>query len=87
MTSSTTMSIRLSSETKAQLGALAAATRRSKSFLAAEAVAAYVAREQAIILGIEQGLADMQAGRIVPHEEAMAELDTLIDGIAHQAKA
>ena len=86
MTSSTTMSIRLSSETKAQLGLLATATRRSKSFLAAEAVAAYVAREQAIILGIEQGLADMQAGRIVPHEEAMAELDALIDGIAHEAK-
>ena len=87
MPSSTTMSIRLSSETKAQLGQLAAATRRSKSFLAAEAVAAYVAREQAIIQGIEQGLADMQAGRIVPHEEAMAELDALIEGIARDPKA
>ena len=47
MAGSTTMSIRLSSETKAQLGLLATATRRSKSFLAAEAVAAYVARERA----------------------------------------
>ena len=87
MPSSTTMSIRLSSETKAQLGLLATATRHSKSFLAAEAVAAYVAREQAIIQGIEQGLADMQAGRIVPHEEAMAELDALIEGIARDPKA
>ena len=78
---STTLSIRLSDETKAQLGLLATATRRSKSFLAAEAVAAYVAREQAIIAGIERGLADMKAGRTVPHDAAMAEIDALIDGI------
>ena len=82
---STTMSIRLSSETKAQLGLLATATRRSKSFLAAEAVAAYVAREQTIIAGIERGLADMKAGNVVPHDVAMAELDAMIDGI-EQAK-
>jgi predicted transcriptional regulator len=82
MSGSTTMSIRLSSETKAQLGLLAAATRRSKSYLAAEAVAAYVAREQAIIQGIERGLADLHAGRTVPHDEAMAEIDALIEGIA-----
>jgi predicted transcriptional regulator len=82
MNASTTMSIRLSSETKDQLGLLATATRRSKSFLAAEAVAAYVAREQTIIAGIERGLADMKASRTVPHDEAMAEIDALIDGIA-----
>lgn len=79
---STTLSIRLSDETKAQLGLLATATRRSKSFLAAEAVAAYVAREQAIVAGIGRGLADMKAGRTVPHDVAMAEIDALIDGIA-----
>lgn len=81
----TTLSIRLSSDTKAQLGLVAVATRRSKSFLAAEAVAAYVAREGAIIAGIERGLADMKAGQTVPHEAAMDELDALIDGITHDA--
>ena len=86
MSGSTTMSIRLSSETKAQLCALATATRRSKSFLAAEAVALYVARERTIIESIERGLADMRAGNTVSHEEAMAELDSLIDGIERQAK-
>ena len=85
MTGTTTMSIRLSSETKAQLGQLAATTRRSKSFLAAEAVAAYVARERAIIAGIQRGLADMKAGSTISHDEAMAEIDALIDGI-EQAK-
>jgi predicted transcriptional regulator len=87
MTNSSTMSIRLNSETKAQLGLLAAATRRSKSFLAAEAVAAYVARERAIIEGIERGLADMKAGRTVTHDTAMDELVALIDGIEREAKA
>ena len=64
---------------------LAATTRRSKSFLAAEAVAAYVARERAIIEGIQRGLADMKAGSTISHDEAMDEIDALIDGI-EQAK-
>jgi predicted transcriptional regulator len=84
---STTMTIRLSSETKAELGLLANATRRSKSFLAAEAVAAYVARERGIIEGIERGLADMKAGRTIPHDAAMAEVDALIDGIEQNRQA
>ena len=84
---STTLTIRLSSETKAELGLLANATRRSKSFLAAEAVAAYVARERGIIEGIERGLADMNAGRTISHDAAMAEVDALIDGIAQNRQA
>jgi predicted transcriptional regulator len=81
------MSIRLSSETKAKLGLLATATRRSKSFLAAEAVEAYVTRERAIIEGIERGLTDLKAGRTVPHDAAMAEIDALIDGIEQAKRA
>lgn len=87
MTESTTMSIRLSSETKAQLSLLATVTRRSKSFLAAEAVVAYVARERVIIEGIERGLADMKAGNTVPHDAAMAEIDELIDKIERKIGA
>lgn len=83
---STTISIRLSDETKAQLGLLATATRRSKSFLAAEAIGAYVEREKLIIAGIERGLADVKAGRTVPHADAMAEIDRLIDGIEADRK-
>ena len=79
------MSIRLSSETKAQLSLLATATRRSKSFLAAEAVSAYVARERDIVDGIERGLADVKAGNTVSHAAARAELDALIDRIEREA--
>lgn len=58
-------------ETKARLEELARHTRRSKSFLAGEAITDYVERELAIVEGIKRGLADMEAGRVTPHEQAM----------------
>lgn len=76
--SSTTLTVRLPPELKEQLGALAKRTRRTKSFLAGEAIASYVAREIAIIEGIEQGLKDMQAGRVVSHEDAKRRVDEVI---------
>jgi predicted transcriptional regulator len=38
----------------------------------------HVEREAEIIEGIERGLADMKAGRLVPHDEAMARLEATI---------
>jgi predicted transcriptional regulator len=81
MTASTTMTIRVSPETKLKLERIANDTRRSKSFLAAEAVSYYVDRELAIIEGIKRGMADAEAGRVVPHDEAMAEIDAVIDAV------
>lgn len=69
--SSDTITIRLSNESKAKLTELARHTRRTKSFLAAEAITDYVERELAIVAGIHRGLADMEAGRVTPHDEAM----------------
>ena len=45
---------------------------------AAEAVSAYVDRELAIIEGIQEGLADVAAGRTVSHEAAMDEIDAAV---------
>ena len=87
MPTSTTLMIRVSPAVKAKLGRIAADTRRSKSFLAGEAVAAYVDRELEIIEGIKAGLADMEAGRLVPHGEAMAEIYATIDAARPPAKA
>lgn len=67
---SETVTVRLDSKTKARLEELAQHTRRTKSFLAGEAIADYVDRELAIVAGIERGLADMRAGRTVSHEDA-----------------
>ena len=79
MSTSATMTIRIATDTKRKLERLAADTRRSMSFLAAEAVSAYVERELAIIDGVQRGLADVEAGRVVPHDAAMAEVQAVID--------
>jgi predicted transcriptional regulator len=79
MATTATVTIRLSSETKRKLERLAVDTRRSKSFLAAEAVSAYVERELEIIDGIRKGMADVEAGRVVTDDEAMAEVKAVID--------
>ncbi len=84
---STTMTIRLSTEVKNKLERLATGARRSKSFLAAEAVAAYVERELEIIGGIQGGLADIEAGRIIAHDAAMAEIDAVIAAAERAPKA
>jgi predicted transcriptional regulator len=86
MNASTTMTIRLTVDLKEKLERLAQGSRRSRSFLAAEAVAAYVDRELAIIEGIERGLADVAAGRTTDHETAMDQVDALI-AAARAAKA
>ena len=75
---STTLSVRLSPELKARLSKLAEQTHRTKSFLAGEAIGGYVERELEIVAGIERGLDDMKAGRVVPHEEVIADIDTTL---------
>lgn len=79
MPTSTTMTIRISPDVKEKLARLALDTRRSKSFLAGEAVVAYVERELEITGGIQRGLSDVEAGRVVPHDAAMAEIYAAID--------
>ena len=70
MTTTETITVRLAKKDKAMLGRLAADTRRSKSFLAAEAIHAYIAQEAEIIKGIREGLEDERAGRLIDNETA-----------------
>ncbi|MBN9071493.1 MAG: CopG family ribbon-helix-helix protein [Rhizobiales bacterium] len=78
-TQSETVTVRLSPETKSRLEALAEHTRRTKSFLAGEAIADYVERELAIVEGIRRGLADIEAGRVTPHKDAVRRIRATID--------
>ncbi len=78
MTDTTVVSVRLSTAVKDRLDQLAEGVNRSKSFLAAEAIEAFVERELAIIEGIQRGLADAKAGRVVPHETLVDDLDRII---------
>lgn len=79
MASSTTMTIRVRPGVKEKLDRIAADTQRSKSFLAGEAVAAYVDRELEIIEGIKRGLVDAEADQVVPHDQAMSEIYAAIE--------
>ena len=87
MPASTTMTIRVSPEVKEKLGRLANDTRRSKSWLAAEAVSAYVKYELEIIEGIQRGLADVESGRVVPHGDVMLEARQILSKARKDRKA
>lgn len=71
MSDSATLTLRLPVELKEQLGVLAGKTKRTRSFLAGEAIAAYLERELRIVEAVQKGLDDMQAGRVVSHDDAM----------------
>jgi predicted transcriptional regulator len=88
MEQSTTLTIRLNPKVKAQLGRLAASTDRSKSWLAAKALADYVARESQIVASIKQGLAEVRSGnaKLIPHAEAMAQLRATINRVARRRR-
>jgi RHH-type transcriptional regulator, rel operon repressor / antitoxin RelB len=64
-----TLSIRLDSGTKHRLDLLAKRSRRSKSFLAAEAIAVYVEAEEWQLAEIQTGLEQLDAGQGVSHEK------------------
>jgi predicted transcriptional regulator len=63
---------RIDARLKAKLEALARTTKRSKSFLAAEAIAAYVELNEWQIAEIEAGIAELDAGEVLSDEEAEA---------------
>jgi predicted transcriptional regulator len=86
MAETTTVTVRVTAELREKLDRLAAITRRSRSFLAAEAVNDYVINELSIVEGIERGRADIAAGRTVPHKEAMAELRTRVRKVAARSR-
>jgi predicted transcriptional regulator len=68
----TTLSVRLDARVKKQLEALAGRARRSKSFLAAEAIAAFVDAESWQLDEMQAGLEELDEGRGVAHKDVSA---------------
>ena len=73
-----TFSVRIPEETKALLEALSKTTKRSKNFLAREAITNFVQSEAEIVEGIQQGIADVRAGRTVAHEDVVKKSRAII---------
>lgn len=66
------MTVRLTPEAKDKLDALARDTKRSKSYLASEAIEAYVTLNAWQVAHIQAALAEVKAGHPgVPHERVM----------------
>ena len=75
MPASSVVTVRLDSALKEKLDALAKSTRRTRSFLAAEAIQAYVDHNAWQIAEIEQGLQEADAGDFMTDEELSAAVD------------
>jgi predicted transcriptional regulator len=78
MAETTTITIRISTETKAKLDRLAGITDRSRSYLAAEALEIYTRNELEIVDQILEGIADDDAGRVFTTDEVKASVDKII---------
>jgi predicted transcriptional regulator len=63
-----TFSVRLDQKAKARLHKLAKSTGRSRSFLAAEAIVAYLDTNEWQVAGINKALSSLDRGKGVAHE-------------------
>jgi RHH-type transcriptional regulator, rel operon repressor / antitoxin RelB len=77
-----TMTIRLKEDTKARLDKLAAATKRSRSFLAAEAIRDYVELNEWQVGEIRKALAESDRGEFASE----AEVKRFFDGWRRRAR-
>ena len=66
---SETLSVRISEDVKERLEALDARSKRSKSFLAAEAITAYVDAEEWQLSEIRKAMKEMDRGQGVGHDK------------------
>jgi len=70
------LSIRIDADTKKRLDALSKRSKRSKSFLAAEAITAYVDSEEWQLGEIQAGISELDAGKGIDHLKVMGWLKT-----------
>ena len=84
MSNSIVVTTRLDAETIDLVDRVASAGGHSRSKFVARAVAEAVRREAAFLDFVQEGLDDLDAGRTVPHEVVMAELDAMI--AKHEAR-
>lgn len=67
MSDSTLISVRVPKETAERLSALAEATERSKSYLAAQAIEEYLEVQEWQVRAIEEGIKSADVGQLIEH--------------------
>jgi predicted transcriptional regulator len=63
------ITIRVEPEIKEKLDQMADATKRSKSYLASEALQEYIKLNEWQIKAIQEGIRQADEGQLIPHEE------------------
>lgn len=71
MSSTTLLSLRVPDEVAERLAALAEATDRSKSCMAAQAIEEYLALQEWQVKAIRKRVSDAETGKLVVHKEAL----------------
>jgi predicted transcriptional regulator len=69
---STTLTVRLNDRTKGVLEQIAAHEKRTKSFVASQAIANFIDIYEAQVRSIERAIASADAGQFVAHEDVKA---------------
>ena len=89
MAETTTITITVPVELKAKLDRLAELMERDQSEILAAALDTYADYELPIVEGILRGMEDVKAGRVVPHDQVMDELDAIVEAARqrHQRKS
>lgn len=77
MSDSTVLSIRIDKSVKARLARLAAAMKRSQSFVAAEAIEEFVNVQEWQIAGIHEAIGSLERDEGVPHADVKAWAEAL----------
>ncbi|MFP5348838.1 MAG: CopG family ribbon-helix-helix protein [Gammaproteobacteria bacterium] len=68
------ISVRVSKDVAKRLADLANATDRSKSYVAGQAIEEFLTLQEWQVKAIRQGVAEANAGKLVPHAEAVKRL-------------
>ena len=71
-----TVTVELDKQLCDRLAKLGGELHKDEGDLAVEAIAAYVQDEEDILAAIDEGLADIEAGRVVSHDEVSRWLDS-----------
>ena len=75
MAKDVTLSARITGDLDARLARLALLTDRSRSWHVTQALERYLEQELAFVEAVAEGIADLEAGRTIPHEALMDELE------------
>ncbi len=80
LTNRNVVSVHTRPDVAERLDALALVTRRSKSFLANEAIERYLAEEESFVASVNQGISDANAGRFFATAQARKRIEDYISG-------